>query len=193
MCRNLNVKRFRNGDPIREARTAERWLSAARDRRPAWCFFDNFAQHGRIYGKLYNWYAIADPRGLAPEGWRVPDARDWDRLAESVGGTTQAGVKLKSSRGWDWDGHGTDESGFRALPGGCRRETGEFRGIEDDGLWWKDDGFWWTSTPFEGDSAWLRNLAGNSGAIYAYSFDKGSGLSVRCLRDRPDVSFPRDL
>ena len=69
---NLNVSHFRNGDPIPEAASAAEWKQAAEDKRPAWCYYNNDPVNGRTYHKLYNWYAVNDPRGLAPYGWHVP-------------------------------------------------------------------------------------------------------------------------
>ncbi|TFH48898.1 MAG: hypothetical protein E4G92_02790, partial [Bacteroidia bacterium] len=60
---NLNVSHFRNGDTIPEARSAEEWLKAAEAGAPAWCYQENDPANGNRYGKLYNWYAVNDPRG----------------------------------------------------------------------------------------------------------------------------------
>jgi uncharacterized protein (TIGR02145 family) len=184
MSQNLNVRKFRNGESIPEIRSYLGWINASEKQIPAFCFFNNIPSLGRTYGKLYNWYAIMDPRGLAPAGWRIPEANDWDILTETSGGKLKAGIALKSRREWDWDGTGTNETGFNALPGGYRRaDDGSFTGIEDDGLWWMDDGFWWTSTPYDYALIWGRNLSCNSGQMFKFSFRKGDGLSVRCIRD----------
>jgi len=61
MSRNLDVDRFRNGDPIPEARTAEEWKAAGENRQPAWCYHNNDAAGGAKYGRPYNWYAVTDP------------------------------------------------------------------------------------------------------------------------------------
>src|SRR6185436_5977257 len=67
MSRNLDVSRFRNGEPIPEARTTEEWIEAGKNGRPVWCYYENKPELGVIYGRLYNWFAVADPRGLAPD------------------------------------------------------------------------------------------------------------------------------
>jgi uncharacterized protein (TIGR02145 family) len=190
MVKNLNVRTFRNGDPIIEMKTEEEWITAFENKLPAWCFFDNFAANGRKYGKLYNWFAANDPRGLAPVGWHVPDDSEWAKLIAFSGGDNMAGTKLKSKSGWDWDGNGSNESGFDALPG-CYRKTdnGQFYGIEDDGLWWKDDGFWWSSTEYDSCRAWLLNLNCNSGIVSRYAFNKGCGISIRCIKDKPVLTI----
>jgi len=72
MRRNLDIVAFRNGDPIPEVRTKEEWVAAGNQRQPAWCHYSNDPDLGVIYGRLYNWFAVSDPRGLAPKGWHIP-------------------------------------------------------------------------------------------------------------------------
>ena len=69
MVENLNVDKFRNGDIIPEAKTNEEWKKANENKQPAWCYYGNDLTYGEKYGKLYNWYAVTDQRGLAPEGY----------------------------------------------------------------------------------------------------------------------------
>ena len=99
--KNLNVSTFRNGDPILEAKTPKEWEQAGEKGEPAWCYYDNNASNDSVYGKLYNWYALNDPRGLAPEGWHVPSAKEWEILADSLGGAGKAGAKMKRTTGWN--------------------------------------------------------------------------------------------
>ena len=80
MLRNLNVSNFRNGDVIAEARTNEEWIAAGKEGKPAWCYYENKMENNVIYGKLYNWYAINDFRGIAPEGWHVPTDNEWSEV-----------------------------------------------------------------------------------------------------------------
>jgi len=95
MTRNLNVSRFRNGDLIPEVQDHEEWAIAGREGRPAWCYYDNDPDNGKIYGKLYNWYAVNDSRGLTSAGWRVPNKEDFETLVDFLGGWECAGQKLK--------------------------------------------------------------------------------------------------
>jgi len=67
MPNNLDINTFRNGDPISHAKTAAEWQKAGLDRKPAWCYYENDSNYGRVYGKLYNWYAVNDLWGLAPQ------------------------------------------------------------------------------------------------------------------------------
>jgi uncharacterized protein (TIGR02145 family) len=99
--KNLNVAIFRNGDPIPEAKTNEEWEAAGENKQPVWCYYENNAANGTKYGKLYNWYAVNDYRGLAPAGFHVPTDEEWTVLSTFLGGEDVAGKKLKSSSGWN--------------------------------------------------------------------------------------------
>ena len=98
---NLNVAKFRNGDAIPEAKTDEEWQQASANEYPAWCYYNNNKKNAKKYGKLYNWYAVNDPRGLAPEGWHIPSNDDWEGLIYFLGGYEMAGLKIKSTKGWN--------------------------------------------------------------------------------------------
>ena len=98
---NLNVSTFRNGDPIPEAKTDEEWKRADENKQPAWCYYENDPKNGVKYGKLYNWYAVNDPRGLAPAGWHIPTDEEWTTLENQLG---DDGKKMKSTSGWNsWE------------------------------------------------------------------------------------------
>ena len=71
MNKNLDADKFRNGDPIPQAKTLEEWEEFSNKKQPAWSYYENDSVNGEKYGKLYNWYAVNDPRGLAPKGWHV--------------------------------------------------------------------------------------------------------------------------
>ena len=180
MTENLNVDKFRNGDPIPEAKTDEEWEAADKNKQPAWCYYNNDPANGAKYGKLYNWYAVKDSRGLAPSGYHIPTHKEWTLLTKHLGGTKKAGGKMKSTSGWaDHDGksgNGTNSSGFSGLPGGGRATSGTFGNVGKNG-------FWWSSTEGAPTNAWLRNLYYEIGDVNRYNFFKEEGLSVRCLRD----------
>lgn len=180
MTQNLNVDKFRNGDPIPEAKTDEEWSKAGENGEPAWCYYNNNPDNGDRYGKLYNWYAVNDPRGLAPEGWKIPSDEEWSRLADFLGGESVAGTKMKSTDFWaDYggkSGNGTNESGFSGLPGGLRYHIGTFTNIGKIGNWW-------SSTESSSNNAWGRNLNYSNGIVNRSLNNKGLGFSVRCLRD----------
>jgi uncharacterized protein (TIGR02145 family) len=100
MTKNLNVDKFRNGDPIPQAKTATEWKAAGENKQPAWCYYDNDPANGAKYGKLYNWYAVNDSRGLAPAGYHIPSDAEWTALTDYLGGYEVAGKKMKSTSGW---------------------------------------------------------------------------------------------
>jgi len=179
---NLNVRKFRNGEPIPLIRTPDEWVFASENCQPACCFFENMWWIGPNYGKLYNWYAVNDPRGLAPEGWHIPTDEEWEKLTGFLGGEEVAGTKLKSKREWE-DPEGTNTSRFNALPGSFRKPDGEFKGVEDDNNWWKCFGYWWTSDENDSGSAWERSIRDYNGYVYREYAEKGFGFSVRCIRD----------
>jgi uncharacterized protein (TIGR02145 family) len=98
MAENLDVSTFLNGDIIPEAQSKEQWKLASQNKQPAWCYYQNITANGKIYGKLYNWYAVNDPRGIAPQGWHVPTDNDWKKLTGYLG--VDAATKIKNTFGW---------------------------------------------------------------------------------------------
>ena len=178
---NLNVTKYRNGDVIPEVQDKTEWANLTIG---AWCYYNNITSNGIIYGKLYNWYAVNDPRGLAPKGYHIPTDAEWTTLTTYLGGLSVAGTKMKSTTSWDdfifngWpnNGNGTNTSGFTGLPGGYRFFNGNFHNI---GAY----GGWWSSSENDTDSAWYRNLNNYDGYLDSYYNDKLFGFSVRCLRD----------
>ncbi|MFN5183244.1 MAG: fibrobacter succinogenes major paralogous domain-containing protein [Bacteroidota bacterium] len=191
MTENLSVDKFRNGDPIKHAKTDKEWKMAGENKQPAWCYYSNNPKNGVSYGKLYNWYAVNDSRGLAPKGWHIPTDDEWTALTDYLGGEEKAGDKMKSEKGWDKyqpldslgepigmpiQGNGTNTCGFSGLPGGNRYINGSFFYIGEYGNWWS------SSEGGTGD-AWYRNLNGGNGNVGRNDNFKVLGLSVRCLRD----------
>jgi uncharacterized protein (TIGR02145 family) len=171
---NLNVSTFQNGDSIPEARTNKEWVSAGESGKPAWCYYNNDPANGLKYGKLYNWYAVNDPRGLCPAGWTLPSDEDWAKLTYYLGGQAVAGVKLKTTSGWSEGDNGTNETGFTALPGGYRVENGTF-------LNYITIGTWWSSTEGKASSS-IDHYITLSGSLTRGSTPRQRGESVRCLR-----------
>jgi hypothetical protein len=76
---NLNVSTFRNGDEIFEAKTNDEWHYCALKQMPAWCYFENNSQNGKILGKLYNAFCILDKRDIAPIGWKIASGA-WEMM-----------------------------------------------------------------------------------------------------------------
>ncbi len=170
--KNLDVETYRNGDAIPQVQDATAWVNLTTG---AWCYYENKTANGTKYGKLYNWYAVNDPRGLAPKGYHIPTDAEWITLINYLGGETKAGTKMKSSSGWRKNGNGTNTIGFAGLPGGCRFPHGKFTSIGEYACWW-------SSSEYNTNNAWYRglNYNGNAGSQYIF---KQLGCSVRCLRD----------
>jgi len=176
MTNNLDVSTFRNGDAIPEAKTDAEFKRAGDNKQPAWCYYDNYAPNGTKYGKLYNWYAVNDARGLAPVGYHIPSDAEWTILTTNLGGISVAGNKMKSTSGWDEDGNGTNSSGFSGLPGGYRDLDGAFNSMGGSV-------YWWSSTEYDSYNAWKRDLNNYGAYVDRSSSRKTNGYSVRCLRD----------
>jgi uncharacterized protein (TIGR02145 family) len=101
MTSNLNIDKFQNGDLIYEAKTKEQWIRASKEKKPAWCYYPNNVQNGVNYGKLYNWYAVNDPRGLAPIGWHIPSRSEWVELINHLKKDGDDVCQtLKTNTGW---------------------------------------------------------------------------------------------
>ncbi len=178
MQENLDVSRYRNGDKIRYAATKQDWLDAAAKGEGAWSYYKNDAGSTEKYGRLYNWYAVHDPRGLAPSGWNIPTSEELNKLATALGGKPVGGEKLKSA-GSSLEispNYAADNSGrFCALPGGMRGTGGDF-------MLMGNNAFFWSSS----ESTSLRScytIIGYHPPIVVQSTEhKADGMSVRCIR-----------
>jgi len=179
MSKNLDVAFYRNGDPIPQVTDPTTWAGLSTG---AWCYYNNDSTQGTTYGKLYNWYAVNDPRGLAPQGWHVPSDAEWTTLTSTLGGKSVAGGKMKvaGTTRWHTPNEGADNSsGFAGLAGGDRYYVGTF---EDVGY----GGGWWSSTEYTEKSVsggWFRGLGFSYSVVVRYANLKTFGFSVRCLRD----------
>ena len=176
MLENLNMDTFRNGEAITHATTAEEWARAGREGKPAWCYYENKTENGVRYGKLYNWYAVTDPRGVAPEGWHVATDAEWRQTTDYLGGEDAAGTKMKNATGWVGKANGTNETGFSGLPGGSRDLYGQF-------AYGTHVAYWWTTTESDDELAWYRVIDQSPHYVYRTNYSKANGLSVRCVKD----------
>jgi len=186
MAENLNVSKYRNGDPIPNVQDDDEWGQLSTG---AWCNFNNETKNEKIYGKLYNWYAVNDPRGLAPEGWHIPTDAEWKEL-EMYLGMSKAEAGYKGWRGQD-DGDvlketgtlhwhepnedATNKSGFTALPGGYRDVDGGFYVLGYSG-------YWWSFSEYQTFFAWYRSLYHTHSDLHRTNSYEGDGFSVRCLK-----------
>lgn len=174
LSKNLDVVTYRNGDTIPQVTDPNAWKNLTTG---AWCWYDNNPINGSTYGRLYNWYAVIDPRGLAPSGYHIPTDAEWTTLTNYLGGESVAGGKMKSTTIWPNPNTGaTNSSGFTGLPGGYRNIIETFNQI---GL----AGQWWSLTEYDKGLAWYRYLSYNNGSIVKEYAPKPDGYSVRCIKD----------
>ena len=188
MAENLKAIHYRNGDAIPHVTDNGDWEGLTTG---AYCEYDNVVNDVATYGRLYNWYAVADSRTIAPAGWHVPSDDEWKQLemylgmsqakADSTGwrGTDEGG-KLKETGTTHWSGLNTDatnESGFTALPGGYRSSDGSHFGAMGTSA------YFWLSTEVDYHHAWDRCLGRYYLEIGRYHDTKRFGFSVRCVRD----------
>ena len=175
---NLNTNQFSNGDLIPEIRSAYDWAAAGLNHNPAYCYYENDPSNGVVFGKLYNWYAVADSRGLCPSGWHIPTDIEWTIL-ENYLGAALAGSQMKELGVNHWNGPNdgvTNASGFTGLPGGYRNSNGNDKYIGSFG-------YWWTATQFSDDKAFDHYLYFDSNGVYKFKDNKSNGYSVRCIKD----------
>ena len=173
---NLNVSRYRNGDVIPQVTDATQWATLTTG---AWCYYANTTSNGTTYGKLYNWYAVNDPRGLAPAGWHIATDSEWNQLSSCLGGDAVAGGKLKEAGTAHWQSPNTgatNSSGFTALPGGSRGYDGQFSFIGTGG-------FFWISTETNANNASIIDLGYTENYLFMNQYNKKDGLSVRLIKD----------
>jgi uncharacterized protein (TIGR02145 family) len=181
MAENLNTGIYRNGDAIVTDLDNSAWGATTSG---AWSYYNNDASYACPYGKLYNWFACTDARGLCPTGWHVPSDAEWTTLTNFLGGLSVAGGPLKST-GTAIDSNGlwtslnvdaTNSSGFSGPPCGYRNGIGIFgaMGVQS---------YLWCSTQSVAFGGWVRVLFDNNGTVARSSNYKESGYSVRCVRD----------
>lgn len=191
---NLNVAKYRNGDIIPQVTDYNQWKNLTTG---AWCWYQNdSAKYSKVYGRLYNWYAVKDPRGLAPEGWHIPTVSEWCSLIKFVdkgadtarsnvvssqhaGGLRQSGTAL-----WLYSNNeANNATGFNAVPSGARKQT--VGGFGYAGY----HAFWWTADPYKVNGAnasipWASHIILSydnwfSKADYLYT----TGYAVRIVKD----------
>ena len=184
---NLRAEFYLNGEAIPTGLSDTLWSSASQGafaKNPTPEYAWQGASAYDIGGPLYNWFAVDEVRGICPSGWHVPDDMEWEELAMSLGGSSEAGQKMKAVEGWNPDCYfasvapcqleGTNESGFNGVPAGYRNYLGEFISLGLGALWWSA-----TADPQPN----FRNIEFDSNELGSNSFDAHSGHSVRCIKD----------
>ena len=203
---NLNVSKYSDGTIIPQVTDPTAWGNLTTG---AWCYYDNNAANGLIYGKLYNFYAVEgihdnDPntpnKFLAPTGWHIPTDVEWTTLTTFVGGPTVSNIGVISSVGglfkstdtllWQNPNiSATNSTGFTGLPGGTRGPNGSsFYNINLHG-------FWWSSTAINSYEVWNRGLSYDNNDVWrTYWFSvKPYGYSVRLLNDTLFSDSPTNI
>lgn len=193
MTENLRTSKYRTGESISNLTVNADWTAATFG---AWCDYNNDATtYDSKYGKLYNWYAVHDPRNIAPTGWHVATDAEWTTLNNYVtanfGTSLSAAKALASTTDWSttFVGNPTpvgtignnlsinNYTGFCGLPGGSRGNS--FGGVGTLG----GTGTWWTSTENNSDEGWCSYLSNNSNIVNRQHLSKVIGFSVRCVKD----------
>ena len=194
MVENLRVTHYRDGSSIPFVIYNDNWVL---QKSGAYCYYDIDTTHIAEYGLLYNFYAVAMDNfaGLAPQGWHVASDDEWKELERFLGmsdeeidkvlwkGTDEGGeLKESGTVHWNYPNKGaTNESGFTALPGGCR--NGDMTGSGGNFLGLNTAAFFWTSTAYISPNALRRALTNDESRINDTSMKRTWGLSVRCIRD----------
>jgi uncharacterized protein (TIGR02145 family) len=186
MTKNLNVYKFNNGEIIPQAKTISEWQRALNNKQPACCYRNFDSANGKKYGMLYNWFAVNDARGIAPNGWHIPNKDELETLIHYLGGEYVAGAKLKSTIGWKEEGNGTNESGFSALPGGSGGDIGtDYSGAATKIVFFQSNiGSWWSSSEHKilCNKAYYLSISFDNSCTGVFRGDKCYGHSVRCVR-----------
>jgi len=180
---NWKCTHYNNGDLIPNITDDPSWAQATAG---AMCWYNNDrAKYDSVYGAMYNWYAVNDPRGLAPKGWHVSSEKEYVTLILYLGTWKIAGGKLKETGTKHWKAPNTgatNSTEFTALPGGDRGsghgKIGHFWDLHTDAVFWTSD-----RAPFE-NSAWAMYTSyNNSGLHSGEAFDNASGFSIRLVKN----------
>jgi uncharacterized protein (TIGR02145 family) len=166
MAENLRTSKYRDGSSIPNVTGNSQWAGLTTG---AWAHYDNSTANETVYGKLYNWHAVADRRNVCPTGWHVPSDAEWTVLSNFL--ATDVGFKMKATTFG-----GSNASGFNGLPGGYRGSDGAFGDVGSYG-------FFWSSSEGSSGSAWNRHLGRDGRDLLRFNGGKRLGFSVRCVRD----------
>ena len=189
MAENLKVTHYRNGDAIPTGLSNSSWSSTTSG---AYAVYNDNESYADTYGYLYNWYAVDDERGIAPEGWHIASDEEWMELEMALGmseseanstgfrGTDQGSQLAGNSSLWtsgNLENNGAfGTSGFTALPGGSRHSDGDYYSVSYGS-------FFWSSTVYSDTNAWYRDLGCKYSDVFRSDNAKSYGFSLRCVRD----------
>jgi uncharacterized protein (TIGR02145 family) len=176
MAENLRTAHYNDGTSIPLVTGFDAWSTLT---GPSYCWYNNDTNNKNLYGALYNGYAMNTGK-LCPKGWHVPTDAEWVTLGEYLGGYEVAGGKLKETGTERWKSPNTgatNESGFRALPGGFRSFNGSF-GYD------RKSGYWWSSTSYTDKQIFFWNIRYKYGYLYKTIEDRTNGFCIRCVMDQ---------
>ena len=184
---NLRNENYRNGDAISAGLSSSDWLDTSSGAVAVYgegtgCTHNSPdidacdpAQSLNEYGRLYNWYAVDDTRGLCPGGWHVPTDGEWMTMTDHLGGLSVAGGQMKTDYGWGFVSNGTNSSGFSGLPGGAIDGSGQPYFAGEYGHWWS------SSILFNPEMLFLKNE--DVSAYRSSNFESSFGFSIRCIKN----------
>jgi uncharacterized protein (TIGR02145 family) len=178
---NLRTSKYANGDSIPNVSDNVEWSNLTSG---AWSYYNNNSQYESSYGKLYNWYAVADSRNVCPNGWHVPSNMEWTILTDYLGGESVAGGKLKEigTIHWATPNFAGNESGLTLLPSGSRNLYGYFEYIDNNFI--GSSGLFWSSTEHTDQyGAWRRHVSNAEIHISPDVNFKTTGFSLRCVKN----------
>jgi uncharacterized protein (TIGR02145 family) len=211
MAENLHSFNFRNGDPIPIEKKDKFWSGIRKTNSAACSYYENNLDTGDKYGLLYNWDAINDPRGLAPEGWHIPTETEWKILINNLGGIEVAGAKLKSTKDWEsfeseincdvcheWTSQQKagevcakclDKRKIKGLKYGYGNNSSGFSGLPGGLRFYKSvnlgiEGHWWSTSISPQNFGYfsVHLRSQDNSAKFSYSY-ACYGFSVRCIKD----------
>ncbi len=175
MSENLRTTKYSDGTTIPNVKEKDQWDNLTSG---AWAHYDNDSQHEANRGKLYNWFAVETGK-LCPTGWHVPTDAEWTVLTDYLAANGHNGkeaIALRSAEVWAEELRGTDDYGWNGIPGGFIGSSGVSLGIDAYG-------FWWSASEYNTINAWSRNLGYHIDDVDRDNYLKGTGLSVRCIKD----------
>jgi len=184
VARKINHKRKggtkftdpRDGKQYKTVKIGEQvWMAENLNWEGAGIWYNNSPLFGNVLGRLYTW---KEAMKVAPPGWHLPTDEEWQQLIDFAGGNDIAGEKLKAKDGWE--GNGTDDFGFSALPGGYReRYQDRYGGFSEIG----DGGYWWSAKERDSKFAYNWYMFSDSAKVYRHDYYKGYSVGVRLVKD----------
>lgn len=172
---NLKVTRYNNGDTIYTC--GNLYLQEDQVYKYQWVYNDNEVNVA-VYGRLYTWYAVTDPRGVCPVGWHIATEQEWEQLKKNY--TKDAALPLMDNSGKYWEPvkniKPNNSTGFTALPAGQRTYSYYFDELNKMG-------HWWTSTTLNDEYANRISIRYSDKFLVFHSSHKNTGLSVRCIKN----------